>query len=467
MSDHFDIAIIGAGPGGYVCAIRAAHNGLKVAVIDERPAFGGTCLNVGCIPSKALLHVSERFHEAAHDFAAMGIACEPRIDIAAMQAFKDKVVEANTKGIAYLFRKNGVTGYHGKGRVSAPGTVEVTADDGAVTTLKARHIVIATGAEPATLKGVKIDEKTILSSTGALALDEAPKHLAVIGAGVIGLELGSVWRRLGADVTVIEYLDRILPGMDAELAKTLHRELKKQGLAFRLASRVEKAAAKGRKATLTVSPAGGGEKETIEAEKVLVAIGRVPRTRGLGLADIGIATDEKGRIVVNERFETNIAGIYAIGDVIPGPMLAHKASEDGVALADLLAGKVATIDHELIPAVVYTAPEAAAVGRTEEELKAAGVEYARGSFAFLANGRARAMNLSAGFVKLLADARSDRLLGAHVLGPMAGELIHEIAALMAFGGAAEDLARITHAHPTLSEALREAALAISAKAIHS
>ncbi len=468
MAEQFDVVVLGAGPGGYVCAIRAAQLGLKVAVIEKRETFGGTCLNVGCIPSKALLHVSERFAEAAHAFSGMGIGCgKPKIDVERMQAYKDGVVEANVKGIQFLFKKNKVATFTGPGRILAPGRVQVTPSDGAPVELAAEAIVIATGSEVATLPGVDIDEKTVLSSTGALALPKVPKSLAVIGAGVIGLELGSVWRRLGAEVTVIEYLDRILPGMDAEVAKVMQRELKKQGFAFRLGTKVTALKAAKTTATLTLEPASGGEAETLKAEKVLVAVGRRPFTQGLGLEDIGLETDERGRIPVDENFQTKVPGIYAIGDVIPGPMLAHKAEEEGVAVAEILAGLPGEVNHEVIPAVVYTTPEAASVGRTEEQLKEAGIDYAVGKFNFMANGRAKAMGETTGFVKILADSKTDRVLGAHIVGPMAGEMIHEIAVLMEFGGSAEDLARTCHAHPTLSEAVREAAMAVAGRAIHS
>ncbi len=468
MAEQFDVVVVGAGPGGYVCAIRAAQLGLKVAVVEKRETFGGTCLNVGCIPSKALLHVSERFVEAAHAFPGMGITCaKPKIDVKRMQTYKDGVVEANVKGIQFLFRKNKVATFSGTGRILAPGRVQVTPSDGAPVELAAEAIVIATGSEVATLPGIDIDEKTVLSSTGALALPKVPKSLAVIGAGVIGLELGSVWRRLGAEVTVIEYLDRILPGMDAEVARIMQRELKKQGFTFRLATKVTGLKAAKTTATLTLEPASGGESGTLKAEKVLVAVGRRPFTQGLGLEDIGLQTDERGRIPVDENFQTKVPGIYAIGDVIPGPMLAHKAEEEGVAVAEILAGLPGEINHEVIHAVVYTTPEAASVGRTEEQLKEAGIDYAVGRFNFMANGRAKAMGETAGFVKILADRETDRVLGAHIVGPMAGEMIHEIAVLMEFGGSAEDLARTCHAHPMLSEAVREAAMAVAGRAIHS
>ncbi len=470
MAEKYDVIIIGSGPGGYVCAIRAAQLGLKVAVVEKRETFGGTCLNVGCIPSKALLHVSERYHEAQHTFADLGIVTgRLKVDVAAMQAHKAKVVEANVKGIAFLFKKNGIDTYRGVGRILEPGRVQVSPADAAQVTIEGEAIVIATGSETATLPGIEIDEKTVLSSTGALDLAKVPKSLAVIGAGVIGLELCSVWRRLGAEVTVIEYQDRILPGMDGEVAKIMQRELKKQGMAFRLSRKVTGCRRVRGGAVLTVAPAdGGGEAEEIRAEKVLVAVGRKPFTQQLGLEDIGLETDARGFIPVDENFQTKIAGIYAIGDVVEGPMLAHKAEEEGIAVAEILAGLPGEVNPEVIPAVVYTQPEVAAVGQTEDELKAAGVDYRAGRFSFMANGRARAMAATAGFVKILADAATDRVLGAHIVGPMAGEMIHEIAVLMEFGGSAEDLARTCHAHPTLSEAVREAALAASlGKALHS
>ncbi len=470
MAEKYDVIIIGSGPGGYVCAIRAAQLGLKVAVVEKRETFGGTCLNVGCIPSKALLHVSERYHEAVHTFADLGLVTgRLKVDVTAMQAHKAKVVEANVKGIAFLFKKNGIDTYHGVGRILEPGKVQISPTDAAQVTIEGEAIVIATGSETATLPGVEIDEKTVLSSTGALDLPKVPKSLAVIGAGVIGLELGSVWRRLGTEVTVIEALDRILPGMDDEVARTMQRELKRQGFVFRLSRKVTGCRKVRGGAVLTVESADGkGEAEEIRAEKVLVAIGRRPFTQQLGLEDIGLETDERGFIPVDDSFQTAIDGIYAIGDVIRGPMLAHKAEEEGIAVAEILAGMPGEVNPEVIPAVIYTQPEVAAVGRTEADLKAAGVEYKVGKFSFMANGRARAMAATAGFVKILAEAETDRVLGAHIVGPMAGEMIHEIAVLMEFGGSAEDLARTCHAHPTLSEAVREAALAASlGKAIHS
>ncbi|MBI2718000.1 MAG: dihydrolipoyl dehydrogenase [Rhizobiales bacterium] len=461
MAEQFDVTIIGTGPGGYVCAIRAAQLGLKVAVVEKRAAHGGTCLNVGCIPSKALLHATELFAEAGHGFAKMGITVQPSFDLAKMMAFKREAIDGNTKGIDFLFKKNKVTVFRGEGKITAAGKVEVAAQ-----TIETKNIVIATGSDVAKLKGIDIDETQIVSSTGALELEQVPQRLAVIGAGVIGLELGSVYARLGSRVTVIEYLDRILPGMDGEVAKTFQRLLQKQGFAFRLSSKVTSAAKSKTGVTLGVEPAAGGAAETLEADVVLVAVGRIPYTDGLGLETAGVARDGKGRIEVDGHFATNVKGIYAIGDVIRGPMLAHKAEDEGVALAELLAGQAGHVNYAVIPGVVYTSPEVAAVGQTEEELKAAGVDYKAGKFLFLANGRAKANQTTDGFVKVLADARTDRVLGAHIIGPMAGELIHEIAVLMEFGGSAEDLARTCHAHPTLSEAVKEAALAVAGRAIH-
>ncbi len=461
MAETFDVTFIGTGPGGYVGAIRAAQLGMKVAVVEKRDSHGGTCLNVGCIPSKALLHASERYAEASHGFARMGILAEPSFDLGRMMAFKQEAIDGNTKGIDFLFKKNKVVVFRGAGRIAGPGRVEVAGQ-----TIASKHIVIATGSDVACLKDIDIDEKTIVSSTGALALDKVPERLAVIGAGVIGLELGSVFARLGAKVTVIEYLDRILPGLDGEVAKTFQRLLQRQGFTFRLSSKVTAATKDKAGVGLAVEPAAGGALETVLADVVLVAVGRVPYTEGLGLDEIGVARDGRGRIVVDGRFATNVAGIHAIGDVIRGPMLAHKAEDEGIALAELLAGQAGHVNYDVIPSVVYTTPEVAAVGRSEEELKAAGIAYRAGKFSFLANGRAKANQTTDGFVKILADERTDRVLGCHVVGPMAGELIHEVAVLMEFGGSAEDLARTCHAHPTLSEAVKEAALAVAGRAIH-
>ena len=462
MANQFDVTIIGTGPGGYVCAIRCAQLGLKVAVVEKRASHGGTCLNVGCIPSKALLHASELYAESKHSFAKMGIVAESKIDFPKMMGFKQEAIDGNTKGIDFLLKKNKVTVFHGTGQIAAPGKVTVGSE-----VIETKSIIIATGSEVARLKGIEIDEKRIVSSTGALELKEVPARLAVIGAGVIGLELGSVYSRLGAKVTVIEYLDRILPGMDLDVAKNFQRMLQKQGFAFKLSSKVMGAAATKDNVTLTVEPAAGGTAEQIEADVVLVAVGRVPYTAGLGLEAVGVQKDTRGRIEVDHHYATTVPGIYAIGDVIKGPMLAHKAEDEGIALAEILAGQAGHVNYGVIPGVVYTSPEVAAVGQTEEELKAAGVDYKAGKFLFLANGRAKANQTTDGFVKVLADAKTDKVLGVHIVGPMAGELIHEAAVLMEFGGSAEDLARTCHAHPTLSEAVKEAALAVAGRAIHS
>jgi dihydrolipoamide dehydrogenase len=434
-----------------------------VAVIEKRAAHGGTCLNIGCIPSKALLHASELFAEAKHSFARMGIGVTPSLDVVQMLKFKQEAIDGNTKGIDFLFKKNKITPLRGTAKIIAPGKIQIDGKD----IIETKTIVIATGSDVAGLKGVEIDEKQIVSSTGALTLEKVPENLVVIGAGVIGLELGSVWARLGAKVTVIEYLDRILPGMDLETAKNFQRLLTKQGFTFKLASKVTGAEKIKSKVKLTVEPAAGGASEAIEADTVLLAIGRVPFTEGLGLDEVGVKRDGKGRVEVGAHFETNVPGIYAIGDVIRGPMLAHKGEDEGVALAELLAGQAGHVNYDVIPSVVYTSPEIAAVGKTEEELKAEGRDYKAGKFLFLANGRAKANQTTDGFVKILADAKTDRVLGAHILGPQAGELIHEVAVLMEFGGSAEDLARTCHAHPTLAEAVKEAALAVAGRAIHS
>ena len=462
MSENFDVIVIGAGPGGYVCAIRAAQLGMKVACVESRETLGGTCLNIGCIPSKALLQSSENFAEAGHGFADHGIVVESvKLDLARMQARKAEVVTANVKGVEFLFRKNKVTWLKGMGRIAAPG--QVTVGD---QTYGAKHIVIATGSESVPLPGMNVDEKRIVTSTGALELDTVPGHLVVIGGGVIGLELGSVWRRLGSEVTVIEFLDRLVPTMDGEIATQFQRILGKQGLKFRLGTKVTGATVTDQGVSLTVEKAVGGDAETIQADVVLLSIGRRAFTEGLGLAEIGVAVDARGRVQTDAHFATNVAGIYAIGDVIAGPMLAHKAEDEGMALAEILAGQAGHVNYDAIPSVVYTWPEVAAVGRTEEELKAAGIAYAVGKFPFTANGRARAMGATDGFVKLLADKTTDRLLGAHILGPDAGTLIAELVTAIEFGASAEDVARTCHAHPSLNEAVKEAALAVAGRAIH-
>jgi dihydrolipoamide dehydrogenase len=462
----FDLIVIGAGPGGYVCAIRASQLGMKVAIVEKRATFGGTCLNVGCIPPKALLHASELYEAAAHSFAAMGIEVKPKLDLAQMLAFKDEGVKGNTDGVAFLMRKNKVEHFHGTGRIKAPGVVEVTFINGEKQDVDAKSIVIATGSKVATLAGVDIDEKAIVSSTGALSLPKVPKRLLVIGAGVIGLELGSVWRRLGAEVTVVEFLDRILPGTDGETAKQLQRILAKQGMTFRLGSKVTGVEKNSGGQRVKIEPSQGGKAETLETDVVLVAIGRVPNTAGLGLAEAGVGTDNRGRVIVDAHYQSNVPGIYAIGDVIAGPMLAHKAEDEGVAVAETLAGQAGHVNYDVIPNVVYTAPELASVGKSEEELKAAGIAYKVGKFPFTANGRAKSNQATDGFVKILAAADTDRVLGVHILGTNASEMIAEPSVLMEFGGSAEDLARTCHAHPTLTEAVKEAALAVDKRALH-
>lgn len=463
----YDLVVIGTGPGGYVCAIRAAQLGMKVAVVEKSPAFGGTCLNVGCIPSKALLQASERFEEVTHMLPKMGIGVgKPKLDLAAMMKFKADGVDGNVKGVGFLFKKNKIDTHHGVGRIISVGKVEVKGADGNTDVLETRNIVIATGSDVAQLKGVAIDEKRVVSSTGALTLDKVPEKMLVIGAGVIGLELGSVWRRLGAQVTVVEFLDRILPGMDGEIAKSFQRILEKQGMAFRLGIKVTGVDGSGKVLKAQIEPAAGGKAETIEADVVLVAIGRVPCTEGLGLKEAGVALDARGRIETDAHLATSVKGIYAIGDVIAGPMLAHKAEDEGVAVAEILAGQAGHTNYDVIPGVVYTFPEVATVGKTEEELKQAGVAYNVGKFPFTANGRTKVNQTTDGFVKILADAKTDRVLGCHIIGAEAGEMIHEAAVLMEFGGSAEDLARTCHAHPTRSEAVKEAALAVAKRAIH-
>jgi len=466
MAESYDLVVIGTGPGGYVCAIRAAQLGLSVAVVEKRKAHGGTCLNVGCIPSKALLHASELYEEANHGFSAMGIEANAKLDLSKMMGFKDEAVEGNTQGIEYLFKKNKITAHNGAGRITGPGTVEVKGEDGAVTALNAKAIVIATGSDVIRLPGIEIDEKRVVTSTGALELSEVPGKLLVVGGGIIGLELGSVWRRLGAEVQVVEFLERITPGMDAEVSKQFMRILKKQGVEFTLGHKVTGVDASGNRLKATIEPADGGEPQEVDADVVLVAVGRAPYTDGLGLDDAGVETDQNGRIAVDGHYKTSVDGIYAIGDVIHGPMLAHKAEEEGVAVAEILAGQAGHVNYGVIPDVIYTYPEVAKVGKTEEELKGEGVEYRVGKFPFTANGRAKANRQTDGFVKVLADAKTDRVLGVHILGPDAGNMIAEAAVLMEFGGSAEDLARTCHAHPTLAEAVKEAALAVDGRAIH-
>ncbi|WP_207455226.1 dihydrolipoyl dehydrogenase [Azospirillum sp. SYSU D00513] len=460
----YDVVVIGGGPGGYVCAIRAAQLGFKVACVEKRSALGGTCLNVGCIPSKALLTASEKFEEAKHGLAKFGVKVGGvELDLPGMLAHKDKVVKENTGGIEFLFKKNKIAWLKGAGRITAPGTVEV---EGVGTVTASKAIVIATGSEVTPLPGLEIDEQKIVSSTGALALPEVPKRLVVIGGGVIGLEMGSVWGRLGAQVTVVEYLDRVLPTMDGEVSKTMQRILGKQGMSFKLGAKVTGAKVTNTGVTLSLEPAAGGSAEEIEADVVLVAIGRRAHTQGLGLDSVGVETDNRGRVKIDGHFRTNVPGIYAIGDVVEGPMLAHKAEEEGVALAELLAGQAGHVNHDLVPGVVYTWPEVAAIGKSEEELKAAGIEYKAGKFPFTANGRARAIATTDGFVKILADARTDKVLGVHMVGPNVSEMIAEIGIAMEYSASAEDIARTCHAHPTLAEVTKEAALAVAGRPLH-
>jgi dihydrolipoamide dehydrogenase len=462
----YDLIVIGSGPGGYVCAIRAAQLGMKVAVVEKDKTFGGTCLNVGCIPSKAMLHASELYEETAHLFPKMGIKVgKPELDLSAMMKFKDEGVEGNVKGVAFLFKKNKIDTFQGTGRIAAPGKVEVKAADGKSETLDGKAIVIATGSDVARLRGIDIDEKRIVSSTGALVLGEVPQRLLIVGAGVIGLELGSVWRRLGSQVIVVEFLDRILPGMDSEVCRQFQRLLEKQGMTFKLKSKVTGVDAAGKTLKASVEPAAGGAAEAIEADVVLVSIGRVPFTEGLGLEDMGVKRDNKGRVIVDAHFATNVPGIYAIGDVIAGPMLAHKAEDEGVAAAEIIAGQAGHVNYDVIPNVVYTFPEIASVGKSEDELKEGGVAYNVGKFPFTANGRAKVNHQTDGFVKILADAKTDRVLGVHIVGADAGNMIAEAAVAMEFGAASEDIARTCHAHPTLTEAVKEAALAVNKRAI--
>jgi dihydrolipoamide dehydrogenase len=464
----YDLIVIGTGPGGYVCAIRAAQLGLKTCVVEKRATHGGTCLNVGCIPSKAFLHASELFEEAGHAFAKMGIGVPaPKLDLKQMLAFKQEAVDGNVKGVDFLFKKNKIDSVNGTGRIVAPGKVEVKGADGKTQMLESKSIVIATGSDVAKLKGIDIDEKRIVSSTGALTLSDVPKHLLVIGAGVIGLELGSVWRRLGAKVTVVEFMDGILPGMDGEVRKAAQRLFEKQGMTFKLFSKVTGVDTSGKTLKAQVEPAKGeGKAETIEADVVLVSTGRVPYTEGLGLKELGVKMDERGRVVVDHYYATSVPGVWAIGDVIAGPMLAHKAEDEGVAVAEILVGQAGHVNYDVIPAVVYTMPEIASVGKTEEELKAANVAYNAGKFPFTANGRAKANQQTDGFVKILADAKTDRVLGVHIVGSDAGNMIAEACIAMEFGASAEDIARTCHAHPTLPEAVKEAALAVDKRAIH-
>jgi len=468
MSESFDLVVIGTGPGGYVAAIRAAQLGMKVAVVEKRATFGGTCLNVGCIPSKALLQSSHLFEQAGHGLGVHGIVLgPPKLDFAQLMKRKGEVVDATTKGVAFLFRKNKITAFQGTGRIEKAGSVVVLGDDGAVKdTLAAKNILIASGSEVTPLPGVAVDEKKIVSSTGALELAEVPKHLVVVGAGIIGLELGSVWRRLGSEVTVVEFLDRITPGVDDEITKQFQRSLTKQGLKFKLSSKVTKAETTDSGVILTVEPAKGGAAETLQADVVLVSIGRRPLVEGLGLDKVGVKLTAHGRIAVDAHLQTSVPGIYAIGDVIDGPMLAHKASEDGVACVETIAGQKGHVDWDLVPSVLYTQPEVAWVGKTEEQLKQAAVAYKVGKYPFTADPRSRANSATECFAKVLADKATDQVLGVHIIGAEAGTMIAEAALAMEFKASAEDIGRTCHAHPTVNEAMKEAALAAWEKPIH-
>ena len=468
MSQSFDLIVIGSGPGGYVCAIKAAQLGMNVAIVEKRETLGGTCLNVGCIPSKALLHASEMFHEAEHGFDKLGISIStPKIDLKKMMGHKDDVVKANVDGVAFLMKKNNITVFYGVGAIPKVGEVSVKDSNGKEEKINGKNIVIATGSKVAGIPGVDVvfDEETIVSSDNAIALAKVPKNMVVIGGGIIGLELGSVWRRLGAEVTVVEFLPNILGGMDKSIVKLMQRTLKKQGFTFKLSAKVTKVEKAKKKGVVTFEPVSGGEPQTIEGEVVLVATGRLPVIDGLGLENLGVNV-EKGRVVTDDQWKTNVKGIYAIGDVTNGPMLAHKAEEEGVAVAEILAGQKGHVNFNVIPAVLYTSPEVASVGKTQEELENEGVEFVSGEFPLTANGRARSMNSAEGFVKFLAEKKTDKVLGCHIVAHAAGELIHEVCVLMEFGGSSEDLARTCHAHPTLSEAVREASMATNSKPIH-
>lgn len=461
-SNAYDLIVIGSGPGGYVCAIRAAQLGMKVACVEKRDTLGGTCLNIGCIPSKALLSASEKYHEAENEFAKYGITTGGvKLDLAGMMKYKDSVVEANTKGIEFLFKKNKIDWLKGAAKITAKGKVDVAGKS-----YDAKNIVVATGSDVAGLPSIEMDEEKIVSSEGALKLAKVPKTMVVIGGGVIGMELGSVWSRLGAKVTVIEFVDQILPGMDVEIRKEANKIFKKQGIELKLLTKVTSAKATEKGVDLTLEPAAGGTPEKMTADVVLVAVGRKAYTQNLGLDSVGVQIDERGRIKTDGHFKTNVDGIYAIGDVIAGPMLAHKAEDEGFILAEILDGQSGHIDYNLVPSVVYTWPEVASVGKTEEQLKAEGVAYKSGKFPFMANGRARAMNATDGFVKILADAKTDKILGCHIIGPEAGTLIAEVTLAMEFGASSEDIARTCHAHPTLEEVVKEAALAVNNGQIH-
>ncbi|XP_073046310.1 leghemoglobin reductase-like [Primulina eburnea] len=466
-SEENDVVVIGGGPGGYVAAIKAAQLGFKTTCIEKRGALGGTCLNVGCIPSKALLHSSHMYHEAKHSFANHGVKISSvEVDVPAMMAQKDKAVSNLTKGIEGLFKKNKVNYVKGYGKFLSPSEVSVDTLDGGNTVVKGKNIIVATGSDVKSLPGITIDEERIVSSTGALALKEIPKRLVVIGAGYIGLEMGSVWGRLGSEVNVVEFAPDIVPTMDGEVRKQFQRALEKQKMKFMLKTKVLSVDASGNTLKLTLEPSAGGDQTILETDVVLVSAGRVPFTAGLGLEKLGIETDKAGRILVNERFATNVPGVYAIGDVIPGPMLAHKAEEDGVACVECIAGKEAHVDYDLVPGVVYTHPEVAYVGKTEEQVKTLGIDYRVGKFPFLANSRAKTIDDAEGVVKILAEKETDKILGVHIMAPNAGEIIHEAVLALHYGASSEDIARTCHAHPTMSEAVKEAAMATYDKPIH-
>ena len=467
MEDNFDLVVIGGGPGGYVCAIRAAQLGLKTACVESRGALGGTCLNVGCIPSKSLLNLSENYHKANKDFNQQGIEIAGiKLNIEKMMSNKNKSIQVLTKGVEFLFKKNKVTYLKGKGVVFSKNDVVIYGSNNSRSNIKSKNIVIATGSEVASLPGIEIDEKNIVSSTGALSFDKVPKKLAVIGGGYIGLEMGSVWSRLGSDVTVIEYLDFITPGMDREVSNEFQKILTKQGIKFKMGSKVNTVNSKGSSVTISYTDIKKSKEEIIEVNKVLVAVGRKPYTEGLNLSKVGVKLDSKGRIEVNNKLQTSVENIYAIGDVIKGPMLAHKAEDEGIAVAEILAGQSGHVNYDVIPGVVYTSPEVATVGKTEEQLKSQNQSYKVGKFPFLANSRAKVNNETDGFVKILADSKTDKVLGVHIIGPHCGDMIAEMALAMEFGASSEDIARTCHAHPTHTEAIKEAALAVDKRPIH-
>ena len=467
MENNFDLVVIGGGPGGYVCAIRAAQLGLKTACVESRGALGGTCLNVGCIPSKSLLNLSENFHKAKKDFNQQGIEFDSiKLNIEKMMANKNKSIQVLTKGVEFLFKKNKVTYFKGKGVLFSKNDIVVYESNKQRTNIKSKNIVIATGSEATSLPGINIDEKNIVSSTGALSFDKVPKKLAVIGGGYIGLEMGSVWSRLGSEVTVIEYLDFITPGMDKEISNEFQKILTKQGIKFKMGSKVESVRSNGNSVSIKYTNVKDSKEEIVEVDKVLVSVGRKPYTEGLNLMKVGIKKDQKGRIEVNKKLQTSVNNIYAIGDVIKGPMLAHKAEEEGIAVAEILAGQAGHVNYDVIPGVIYTSPEVATVGKTEEQLKEEKILYKVGKFPFLANSRAKVNNETDGFVKILADSKTDKVLGVHIIGPHCGDMIAEMALAMEFGASAEDIARTCHAHPTHTEAIKEAALAVDKRPIH-